>query len=153
MIFQKQKTAKRVVYSWIFNKISILHAFQAICSIFKNLTFLTFVTFNCIQGHPKLVERQIHKLTDMCWQKNNIKLMKKSCIFSFSSWRTKQSSQIWLSPVWDISKTKKRPKEWFTVEFSIKYQFSMRFRQFAAFSKIWPFWPLWPSTAFKVTQS
>ena len=38
------------VQKWIFQNFSILHTFWAICSIFQNLTFLTFMTSNIIQG-------------------------------------------------------------------------------------------------------
>ena len=39
---------------------------------------------------------------------------------------------------------------WFRGEFSQNFQFSIRFRQFATFFKIWPFWPLWPQIRVKV---
>ena len=50
---------------------------------------------------------------------------------------------IWLK----VSKT------WFRSEFSMKFQFCIRFKQFATFFKFWPFWPLWPLTLSKVKET
>ena len=42
--YWKWLSAEIMVWSGFFNEISILHMFQTICSIFKNLTFFTFPT-------------------------------------------------------------------------------------------------------------
>ena len=60
---------------------------------------------------------------------------------------------IWLSPKifgqrW--KKTWKCQKMLFGGVFSTWDQFSMRFRPFATFFKIWPSWPWWPLNGFKV---
>ncbi len=59
-----------------------------------------------------------------------------------------------LTKSWDflseMEKTWKYPKMHFGSVFSTWDWFSMRFRPFATFFKIWPFWPWWPLNGFKV---
>ena len=68
---------------WIFKKFLILHTFQDICNIFQNLTFLTLVTSNSIQGQVDVIWIKLsfeQKTATNCLLKN-IKILWKYSLF------------------------------------------------------------------------
>ena len=52
---KNKKMSKNALWGRFFNVGSILHAFQTICNIFQNLTFLTLVTPKRVQGQTEVI--------------------------------------------------------------------------------------------------
>ena len=52
---KNKKMSKNALWGCFFNVGSILHAFQTICNIFQNLTFLTLVTPKRVQGQTEVI--------------------------------------------------------------------------------------------------